>query len=650
VTADVTEMDKWVRDELRAARQVGLVDIGAVTVHPTEERLACVVTVRDDIDAATQLRLAVVDLPTRRCDLVALTADSVASPSWSPDGGSLAVLVEADGAHTAWILSAAGLRDAPVVEDRLKGVDGAVETVTWSPDGTRLALIVAGFGAERSDVVGSGTIQAPTAPAPWRPEVSPKPNAGRRLLHVWSPREASVDVLAADLNVWEASWLGPQRLMVLGSPGAHEGSWYAATLSTVDLTGTLRPLFAGEAQLAQPAAAPGGDRWSVLAGPASDRGLLAGQLVVGGATEPFTCDTLDADVTDHRWVDEQRILFIGSRRTQTVAGLVDLASRSTRQLLATTATTGRHQPQLGGITAGGDLVLALERHDSPPALSAVGPDERVTTIVSTGGPGAKHVISRTGRTTTLTWTAADRLEIDGLLTIPEGDGPFPLIVNIHGGPVAAWHDGWLGKDPHTTLLASRGFAVLRPNPRGSSGRGAKFVEAVRGDMGGMDADDITAGVDTLVERGVADPDRIGVTGNSYGGYMAAWLPCVSDRFAAAVARSPVTDWRSQHLTSNLSEFDEVFVGGDPFDPTSAYATRSPLLHHRAIRTPMLLTAGSLDLATPPAQALQLHKALLETGVPTELAIYPLEGHGVRGDDALADQLARMLTWFERHLR
>jgi dipeptidyl aminopeptidase/acylaminoacyl peptidase len=168
-------------------------------------------------------------------------------------------------------------------------------------------------------------------------------------------------------------------------------------------------------------------------------------------------------------------------------------------------------------------------------------------------------------------------------------------------------------------------------------------------MGGKDVDDVVSGVEHLVEQGIADGGRVGVTGNSYGGYMAAWIPSRTDTFAAAVSRSPVTDWRSQHLTSNLREFDESFVGGDPFDPTSNYATRSPLHLHQEIRTPMLFTAGALDLATPASQAQQLHNALRKTGVPTGLVIYPQEGHGVRGRDALADQLARMLTWFETYL-
>jgi dipeptidyl aminopeptidase/acylaminoacyl peptidase len=168
-------------------------------------------------------------------------------------------------------------------------------------------------------------------------------------------------------------------------------------------------------------------------------------------------------------------------------------------------------------------------------------------------------------------------------------------------------------------------------------------------MGGLDVHDILSGVDALVAAGLVDRDRVGITGQSYGGYMAAWMPCLTDLFAASVARSPCTDWRSQHLTSNLAEFDRLFLDGDPFDPMSQYQTRNPLTHHAKCRTPMLLTAGSLDLATPANQAQQMYKALSEHGVETSLAIYPEEGHGVQAPPALADQCARMVAWFERFM-
>jgi len=649
VTADFTEIEQWVRAELAAGRQTGLVDIGAVAAHPSRPLVACDVSVRDDVDADEARRVAVVDLGTGACQVLDL-GDSASAPAWSADGDRLAVLVTAGGAATVWIVRTPTDDPAPVTMDhRLPEIDGSVEELAWSPDGQRLALVVAQFGAEVSDVYGSGTVRGPADAESWRPLVSPSPDSGRRVLHVWTPADGVVDRLCPELNVWEASWLGADRFVVLASTGAGEGDWYAARLRTVGADGRSDELYRSDLQMAQPRANPSGGRWSVLDGRASDRGLLAGSLVVGDLTTTRTYDTGGVDVTDHHWVSEDAIVFGGVRGLDTVLGRLDLPTEKFDELLVTDGTNGAHQPVGGALAADGTLVVALERHDQPPTLTSIRGDAR-TDVVSTQGPGTAHLLSCAGSTTACSWNSKDGWEIQGVLTVPDGSGPFPLVVNVHGGPVAAWQDGWIGKDTYAALLVARGFAVLRPNPRGSSGRGQAFAEAVVRDVGGADVDDVLAGVAAMVDRGVTEPGRIGITGNSYGGYMAAWVPCWSDVFAAAVSRSPVTDLVAQHLTTNLGDFDEIFVGGDPFDPESAYTTRSPLTHHQRIRTPMLFTAGAHDLATPASQAQMLHRALLEKGVPTQLAVYPEEGHGVRAPDALADQIARMIAWFETYLK
>jgi dipeptidyl aminopeptidase/acylaminoacyl peptidase len=202
---------------------------------------------------------------------------------------------------------------------------------------------------------------------------------------------------------------------------------------------------------------------------------------------------------------------------------------------------------------------------------------------------------------------------------------------------------------YTPLLVSRGYAVLHPNPRGSGGRGQEFARQVLGDMGGADTYDYLSGIDALVERGIADPARIGVTGGSYGGFMSAWLITQDQRFAAAVPMAPSTNWYSQHHTSNIPYFDVLFLGEQPRARTGRYLDRSPLLSADQVRTPTLQTTGALDRCTPPGQAVEFHNALLECGIESALAIYPGEGHGVRQFPALIDQCTRTLGWFERHM-
>jgi dipeptidyl aminopeptidase/acylaminoacyl peptidase len=153
----------------------------------------------------------------------------------------------------------------------------------------------------------------------------------------------------------------------------------------------------------------------------------------------------------------------------------------------------------------------------------------------------------------------------------------------------------------------------------------------------------------VVGLGLADPDRIGVTGGSYGGYLACWLPAIDPRFAAAVAISPVTDWFSERFESSLGSWAVQFLGGDVPDRQRHYRDRSPVFAGSGLRTPTLLTAGVKDRATPPGQAVEFHRVLKEHGVPTEVVRYPLEGHGVRDLPAGIDAATRVISWFERHM-
>ena len=181
------------------------------------------------------------------------------------------------------------------------------------------------------------------------------------------------------------------------------------------------------------------------------------------------------------------------------------------------------------------------------------------------------------------------------------------------------------------------------------GTGADFASQVVGDMGGADARDLLSGVDHVLEMGIADPDRIGVLGGSYGGFMAALLPCLDQRFAAAVSLSPVTDWFSERFDSNLGAWVQDFLGGPSIERLEDYRDRSPVFLAERNRTPTLLTAGVRDRATPIGQATEFYRALREHDVPADLVVYPLEGHGVRTIPGIFDLVTRTVGWFERFM-
>jgi dipeptidyl aminopeptidase/acylaminoacyl peptidase len=570
-------------------------------------------------------------------------------PRFSPDGALLAYLSDSGRAGDFQLR----IRDLALGTDREPDpVDGTVEYLSFSPDGRHVLLGVAGHGADRSGGEGSGTTARPESDLPdWLPDVYAEP-AADQWRSAWVTDIAtgrSRQVSRPGTNVWEATWCGPAALIAVTSPDPGEEAWYTAKLYRISLaSGAADLLFAPEHQIGWPSATPSGERWAFVTATSSDRWIVAGDLHV--AAEPGTsavAETASADVTCTQWLDEQRLGYLGLRGLTTVAGTYDHQTGKVEETWSSHETTGDRYPQ-GRFRPDGSVAVVLHSYARYPELSLVG-DSGTRTVASLRHPGADYLTSVAGAIEPVRWPAPDGLEIEGLLCVPDGPGPYPLVVFVHGGPVWAYRDRWSMGYAYPPLLVSRGYAVLHPNPRGSGGRGQEFARAVFGDMGGADTYDYLSGIDALVDRGIADPARIGVTGGSYGGFMSAWLITQDQRFAAAVPMAPVTDWYSQHHTSNIPYFDTLFLADQPRARAGRYPDRSPLLFAEHVRTPTLQTTGALDRCTPPGQAVEFHTALRECGVESVLAIYPGEGHGIRKFPALIDQCARTLGWFERHM-
>ena len=251
---------------------------------------------------------------------------------------------------------------------------------------------------------------------------------------------------------------------------------------------------------------------------------------------------------------------------------------------------------------------------------------------------------------TIRWEGEGGVEIEGVLMTPKGaTGPLPTIVCVHGGPTWSWGAYFSDSEPNAVLLASAGYACLMPNPRGSIGRGHDFAQAVIGDGGGVDYRDIMAGVDHCIAEGVTDPERLGIAGLSYGGYMAGWAVGQDDRFAGAVAMSVVSNYISFHLTSEVWWYDKAILRGDWYDPAGQYSERSPVTFAHRATTPTLILQGAEDRCTPESQAHELYNALAEANVDVELVVYPREGHVPVERAHALDAIERTQEWFDRHL-
>jgi len=245
-------------------------------------------------------------------------------------------------------------------------------------------------------------------------------------------------------------------------------------------------------------------------------------------------------------------------------------------------------------------------------------------------------------------------EVPALLFLPyaealRGERVPPAVINIHGGPTSQHHREW---NVVTQVFVNAGYVVLEPNPRGSIGYGKKWREGNRRDWGGKDLEDVACGAAWLGDQKLADPARIGVYGQSYGGYLTLMsLALRPDRFAAGVSVVGVVSWKTMVETTR-GDLREYLLRelGDPTKDADVYRERSPLTHASKIRAPLLVLQGENDPRVPRNEAEQVVKALRDGGKPHEYHVYPGEGHGFRVTENRIDALRRALDWFDRHLR
>jgi dipeptidyl aminopeptidase/acylaminoacyl peptidase len=562
-------------------------------------------------------------------------------PRWAPDG-RLAYLSDQDGEPHRVVWTAPDDLTSVTVGPQLPG---APELLDWSPAGGRLLVVVAE----------PGRAAVPEGQPSWWPHVdrAQEPTGWRQCLVVDVASGQTRRISPRGLTVWEAVWAGPDAVAAVVSDGPGEEAWYSARLVLLDATGDTppRPVTAPEVQLGRPATSPSGRRITVVESFSSDRSLVAGDLVLFDAgADAVRLDTLGTDVAHAAWRSEDVVFFVGVRGQQTVAGEVDVATGEARELWVSDGSTAGVYPQAVADADGTVFAVSEGYRWAPRVVSVRKGSERVLTDLA--HLGSEHLLRAAGNIRRVHWTGADGLPLDGFLVTPPAgvaSAPYPVVLDIHGGPVWTWHDQYGMRGATGPLLASRGYAVLYVNQRGGTGKGQAFARAIEHDMLGADTGDFLTAVDALAAEGVIDPARVGLTGTSYGGTMALWLITQDPRFAASVAVSGLSDWVSFHHTTSIADFDLFFLPGDPLEPGGEYARRSPLLHVDRVRTPLLTITGALDRDVPAGQSLEMHRALTMRGRISEWVLYPEEGHVVGDFPGVVDATARTIAWFERHM-
>jgi dipeptidyl aminopeptidase/acylaminoacyl peptidase len=248
------------------------------------------------------------------------------------------------------------------------------------------------------------------------------------------------------------------------------------------------------------------------------------------------------------------------------------------------------------------------------------------------------------------WKSKDGTEVEGVLTRPvgyEAGRKMPLLLNPHGGPTAASTNGFNGT---AQVLAANGFAVLQPNFRGSTGKGLAFAQANKNTWGKGDYEDCMTGVDAMIASGLADADRLGAFGWSYGGYMTFWILTQTDRFKAVSPGAGLSNIYSMYSQNDIQRYLRWFYSDKaPWDATELYWDRSPMKYVKNVKTPTMIMHGQVDTRVPIAQAQEFYQALREMNVPAEFVVYPRENHGFTEPRHQMDRVRRYVKFFARYL-
>jgi dipeptidyl aminopeptidase/acylaminoacyl peptidase len=621
--------------------------VGPVRVSPDGSRAAFVVGTAvmdgEKSEWVSRIHLARADgsesWPLTRADATS------SAPAWSPDGKWIA-FVSARGGPDAkpglWRLRMDGGEAEALTAEK-----GAVSAPSWSPDGKWIAFLETdpkGEDEERSD-------------KERRDARVVDENEKRTRLYVVAA-EADADgtrkprrLTAGEYQVADDyAWSPDSRTIAFShQPTPHADDWTRSDVSVVDVaTGAVRPLAATAAAENEPAYSPDG-RWIAVAvsdAPPSwgGRGRVHVIAAEGGTPRPLAL-TRDEQPQIVGWLKDGRRLLVAE-------------TEGTGRRLSLLPVDGSARVDL---TPADTLVenATLNAAGTKIGFTSQSPDVAPEAFVSDVEPFAPRRLARVqslpevrfGRTEVVTWRAPDGKAIEGLLTYPSGyvaGSRVPLLVVIHGGPTGVFVRSFIGApSPYpVAIFSSRGYAVLRCNVRGSSGYGAEFRRANYRDWGGGDYHDILSGVDALVARGMADPDRLGVMGWSYGGYMTSWVITQTKRFKAASVGAGVTNLMSFTGTTDIPSFVPDYFGGEHWDAFDAWRKRSALFNIKGASTPTLIQHGEADVRVPVSQSYELYNALKRQSVPARMVVYPRQPHGIQEPKLMLDAMNRNLEWFD----
>ncbi|MBI3865684.1 MAG: S9 family peptidase [Planctomycetia bacterium] len=576
---------------------------------------------------------------------------SATNPSWSPDGQWIAFLTPRAGPKAnLWRIPINGGEAEQLTDEK-----GGITAFQWSPDGQQIAFLMTDAKTDAEE----------KAEREKRDAFVVNENHKRSRLHIVAVapngegKHPVRRLTGGDLHV--GGLLGGRnfdwspdgtRIAFTHQPTPLVDDWQKTDISIVEVTtARVTPLVSTPAAETQPVFSPDGRLIAYTASETPPQWAFASRVFVvkpDGKEPRALAETYDLKPALVGWSkagdsvlisEVQRTIHRFSTLPLDGSPQIDISPAGLMVFQPATNSTHTH---VGFISEAPDR--APEVFVSP--LASFKPQDAGIVQELPNAP--------IGKTTAITWRSSDAREIEGLLTLPPGHQPgekAPLLVIVHGGPTGVFVQSCIvGRSPYpVAVFASKGYAVLRCNVRGSSGYGKEFRYSNYNDWGGGDYRDIMSGVDTLVEQGIADPERLGIMGWSYGGYMTSWIITQTKRFKAASVGAGVTNLMSFTGTADISDFIPDYMGGEYWEQFDRWQAHSAMFQIKGVSTPTLIQHGDKDVRVPISQGYELHNALKRQGVPVKMVVYPRQPHGLQEPKMQLDAMHRNVEWFDHWL-
>ena len=386
----------------------------------------------------------------------------------------------------------------------------------------------------------------------------------------------------------------------------------------------------------------------------SDEGLTGGDIHViasdGGEAKNLTKD-MKASAAWLGWLPDKKILFSDFVGGSSAIATLDPATGKIEQRWSgegAFSSAGIFGFQLSAAKDGRTIAGIFRSYSHAPEVVLITGESPTPTLVTTRNASLKPAW---GEAKNITWKN-DGYEVQGWLLYPRDFDPgkkYPMVVDVHGGPSHIALSHWPTSHDFASGLSGMGYFVLCPNPRGSFGQGESFTRANVKDFGYGDFKDIMAGVDEAIRVAPIDPNRLGITGWSYGGFMTMWAVTQTNRFKAAMAGAGLSNWQSYYGENLIDQWMIPFFGKSVYDDPEVYAKSSPINFIKKVKTPTLILVGDSDGEVPAPQSYEFWHALKTLGVEAQFVVYEHEGHLFANPKHQRDVIVRTLAWFDAHL-